>query len=65
MEKLRISDNRRYFTDSTGRPFPWLADTVWTMPQRMRWDDIDHFMRERKKQGFTVLQICALDPERD
>ena len=65
MEKLRISENRRYFIDSTGRPFSWLADTVWTMPQRMRWDDIDHFMRERKKQGFTVLQICALDPERD
>ncbi len=65
MEKLRISDNRRYFTDSAGRPFPWLADTVWTMPQRMRWDDVDRFMQERKKQGFTVLQICALDPERD
>ncbi len=65
MEKLRISDDRRYFIQADGSPFVWLADTVWTMPQRMRWDDAAHFMRERKKQGFTVLQICALDPERD
>ncbi|MBO5999650.1 MAG: DUF4038 domain-containing protein [Lachnospiraceae bacterium] len=65
MEKLRISGNRRYFENAAGEPFVWLADTVWTMPQRMRWDDVDLFMRERKKQGFTVLQICALDPERD
>ena len=65
MEQLRISDNRRYFETSNGTPFPWLADTVWTMPQRMKWDDVEYLMKRRKAQGFTVLQICALDPERD
>lgn len=65
MERLRLSANNRYFEYADGRPFPWIADTVWTMPQRMKWDDADYFMQERKKQGFTVLQIVALDPERD
>ena len=65
MERLRISDNKRYFVTPDGKPFPWLADTVWTMPQRMRWDDVEHVMVRRKAQGFTALQICALDPERD
>lgn len=65
MEKLRISDNRRYFVKADGTPFVWLADTAWTLPQRMKWDDLEYYLQKRKSQGFTVLQICALDPERD
>ena len=65
MERLRISDNKRYFVTADGAPFPWLADTVWTMPQRLKWDDAEYLMKKRKAQGFNVLQICALDPERD
>lgn len=65
MERLRISDNKRYFVTQDGTPFSWLADTVWTMPQRLKWDDVEHLMKCRKAQGFTALQICALDPERD
>ena len=65
MEKLRISENGRYFIKEDGSPFVWLADTVWTMPQRMKWDDVIYLMEKRKSQGFTVLQMVALDPERD
>jgi hypothetical protein len=65
MERLRISDNKRYFIKADGRPFVWLADTAWTMPQRLKWDDVDFYMNKRKVQGFTVLQIVALDPEQD
>lgn len=65
MEKLRISGNNRYFVTETGEPFVWIADTAWTLPQRMKWDDVDYYMKKRKSQGFTVLQIVALDPERD
>lgn len=65
MEKLKISENGRYFVKSDGTPFVWLADTVWTMPQRMKWDDVTYLMQKRKSQGFTVLQIVALDPEMD
>lgn len=35
------------------------------MPQRMKWDDVEYLMQKRKSQGFTVLQIVALDPVRD
>jgi len=65
MERLNISKNRRYFVTADEKPFPWLADTVWTMPQRLKWDDAEHLMQRRRAQGFNVLQICALDPERD
>lgn len=65
MERLKISENGRYFVREDGTPFPWLADTAWTIPQRMKWDDVEYYMEKRKSQGFTVLQIVALDPERD
>lgn len=65
LSRLSISENKRYFIKEDGTPFLWLADTVWTMPQRMKWDDVEYYMQTRKNQGFTVLQIVALDPERD
>ncbi|WP_100407572.1 apiosidase-like domain-containing protein, partial [Bacillus solitudinis] len=65
MEKLKISENRRYFTHQDGTPFIWLADTVWTLAQRLKWDDVEYLMQKRKSQGFTVLQLVALDPEQD
>lgn len=65
MDKLKISENKRYFIKEDGTPFTWIADTDWTMPQRLKWDDALHLMQTRKAQGFTVLQIVALDPEED
>ena len=65
MESLKISENGRYFVTSDGKPFPWLADTAWTLPQRLKWDDVEYYLKKRKSQGFTVLQNVALDPERD
>ena len=63
MERLRISDNGRYFVREDGSPFIWLADTAWTVPARLKWDDVHYYMQTRKEQGFTVLQMVVLDPE--
>ena len=63
MEKLHISENGRYFEKADGSPFVWLADTAWTVPARLKWDDVLHYMETRKKQGFTVLQMVVLHPE--
>ena len=63
MEKLRISDDNRYFVHDDGTPFIWLADTAWTVPARLKWDDVIYYMQTRKQQGFTVLQMVVLDPE--
>ena len=65
MERLKISKNKRYFVKENQEAFIWLADTDWTMPQRLKWDDVEYLMQKRKTQGFTVLQIVALDPEQD
>lgn len=65
LEKLRISEDRRHLETVSGESFFWLADTDWTIPMRLKWDDILYLMEKRVQQGFTVLQIVALDPEMD
>src|SRR3954447_7031743 len=65
MDRLKISENRRFITHQDGKPFIWLADTDWTIAHRLKWDDVEYLMQKRKSQGFTVLQIVALDPEQD
>lgn len=63
MDQLRISENGRYLEHQDGTPFIFLADTAWTVPARLKWDDVQHYMKVRKSQGFTVLQMVVLDPE--
>jgi hypothetical protein len=65
MERLRVSADGRRLETRTGRPFFYLADTAWTLPQRLAWDDALEYLHRRKMQGFTAVQIVALDPERD
>ena len=46
--RLRIADNGRYFTNPDGSPFVWIADTAWTLPQRIMWQDVDYYLQLRK-----------------
>ncbi len=63
MDRLSISKDGRFFVTADGTPFRWLADTAWTVPARLKWDDVQYYMKTRKEQGFTVLQMVVLDPE--
>ena len=65
LERLKVSEDRRHLETVSGKPFFWLADTDWTMPMRIKWDDARYLMDKRVQQGFSVLQIVALDPEKD
>ena len=65
MESLTVSPDGRRLVTASGAPFFYLADTAWTLPQRVKWDDAVHYLNRRRMQGFTALQIVALDPERD
>ncbi len=65
LERLRVSKDGRHLETESGKTFLWMADTDWTMPMKLKWDDVIYFMDKRIQQGFTVLQIVALDPEMD
>lgn len=63
LERLKISKDGRHLETVSGKTFLWMADTDWTMPMKLKWDDVLYFMDKRIQQGFTVFQIVALDPE--
>ena len=39
MQRLRVSEDGRRLVTEQGDPFFYLADTAWTLPQRLKWDD--------------------------
>lgn len=69
---LRMSENRRHFVHADGRPFFWLGDTHWQMPDTERLDvcnhpshaggpcphggQFQHLVADRRARGFTVYQ---------
>lgn len=57
---LRISDNRRFLAHADGRPFFWLGDTAWCLFHRLDRDEAAHYLTDRARKGFTVIQAVAL-----
>jgi len=57
---LKISDNGRHFEHADGQPFLWLGDTWWKcLAKRMTWDGFKELAADRRKKGFSVIQIVA------
>lgn len=56
---LIISSNRRYLTDSNGKPVPLIGEAAWTLPENCTREEIDFYLNARKKMGFNYVQIVA------
>lgn len=59
MNRLKISDNKTNFT-LDGKPFFYLADTVWSAFTNATIEEWEYYLQRRKEQGYTVLQINTL-----
>src|SRR5690349_13818355 len=60
LPRLSVNANRRTFVDETGRPFFYLADTVWELFHRATREDAEHLYADRVAKQFTVLQAVVL-----
>jgi hypothetical protein len=56
---LTLSVNRRHLAHADGTPFLWVADTAWNGPLRATPHEWAHYLRERRRQGFTAVQWVA------
>lgn len=63
--KLRVTEDNRYFEFSDGTPFLWLGDTWWKgLCKRISFEGFKELTADRKKKGFTVVQIvCGTYPD--
>ncbi|MDQ3856402.1 MAG: glycoside hydrolase family 140 protein [Chloroflexota bacterium] len=57
---LRVSGNGRFLTHENGEPFFFLADTGWTLLQRLDRDETDRYLRDRVSKGFTAIQVMGI-----
>jgi len=63
--QIRVSKNGRHFEHADGKPFFWLGDTWWKcLCKRMTWEGFQELTADRKKKGFSVIQIvCGPYPD--
>ena len=59
MRPLEISENQDYLLKN-GKPFFYLADTVWAAFANLSYKQWEAYLKYRKAQGFNALQISIL-----
>ena len=60
MQRLKVSDNKRFLIQEDGTPFFWLGDTAWELFHRCNKEEIISYLSTRSRQGFNVIQAVAL-----
>lgn len=56
---ITVAKNNRYL-EKDGKYYPYLADTAWTLLQRLMRDEIVYYLDVRKNQGFNAIQVSAI-----
>ncbi|RPI03951.1 MAG: DUF4038 domain-containing protein [Ignavibacteriae bacterium] len=57
--KLEVSPTGHTIQHSDGTPFLWIGETGWGMIQQLTREEIDLYLDNRQKLGFTVIQTVA------
>ncbi len=58
MKTLKVQG--RYLFWDNGEPFFYLGDTAWELFHALNREETEHYLAERKRQGFTAVQAVAL-----
>ncbi|HEY6881252.1 MAG TPA: glycoside hydrolase family 140 protein [Polyangiales bacterium] len=57
---LVVSGDRHGLVRADGTPFFWLGDTAWLLFHRLDRAQTEHYLRDRARKGFTVIQAVAV-----
>ncbi|GJM33914.1 MAG: hypothetical protein DHS20C18_29150 [Saprospiraceae bacterium] len=57
--KLEASPNGHTIQHKDGTPFLWIGDTGWGMFQQLTREEVNQYLDNRQKLGFTVIQSVA------
>ncbi|MBD0285980.1 MAG: DUF4038 domain-containing protein, partial [Flavisolibacter sp.] len=56
---LQVSKNGHTLEHKDGTPFLWIGDTGWGLFQQLTREEVDEYLDNRQKLGFTVIQAVA------
>lgn len=59
--KLMVSDEGRYLRHENGKPFFWLGDTGWLMPERLNRDEVEYYLQTCRNAGYNVVQVQTVN----
>ncbi|MBS1660463.1 MAG: glycoside hydrolase family 140 protein [Bacteroidetes bacterium] len=57
---LKVSENGRYFKTKKGEPFFWLGDTGWLLLTKLKREEAEQYLEDRRKKGFNVIQVMVV-----
>ena len=60
MQRLRVSENRRFLVYEDGQPFFYLGDTAWELFHRLDREEADTYLQDRAAKRFTAIQAVVL-----
>jgi hypothetical protein len=60
MQRIGVSENKRFLVNEDGSPFFWLADTAWELFHRLTLEEAELYLENRRQRGFSVIQAVAL-----
>jgi hypothetical protein len=58
--RVVISPNGHYLQYEDGTPFFWLGDTGWELFHRLNYKEVERYLDNRSRKGFTVIQAVLL-----
>lgn len=58
--RLQVSENARFLQTADGKPFFWLGDTGWLLPQSLDRGEVKGYLSTCAKNGFNVVQVQTL-----
>jgi len=59
--RLMVSSNNRYLQTADGKPFFWLGDTGWLLPERLDRAEAEQYLIRAREAGYNVVQIQVID----
>jgi hypothetical protein len=60
LDKLKITEDGRYFMTEDKEPFFWLGDTGWLLFSKLNREEADQYLENRREKGFNVIQVMVL-----
>ena len=60
LQRVQVSDNRRFLVTEGGEPFFWLGDTAWELFHRLNREEARLYFADRAARRFTVIQAVIL-----
>jgi Protein of unknown function (DUF4038)/Putative collagen-binding domain of a collagenase len=60
MQRLKVSENKRFLSYEDGTPFFYLGDTAWELFHQLSREEALEYLKNRLERGFNVIQAVAL-----